>query len=223
MPDPDWQLPIDGANWDLSIFFPMQATCTVLHTALQESKIMDDHDSYHEEISGEEAVRRLRMCSNHGYLTRYKKTSSREDDTYILTVFRNAPSGEVIRHFKIIFDNGPNKVYRINDRKFGSLQEMLDHYEQHRIDPALKKIGKAVTENDYVQKLQKENAQQLEAKPPDDNLVVPVRNAANVPPEDNPPAGEGEHVNIDMDPRPQGQIPQAGQRGNKKKSFCAIL
>lgn len=165
-------------------------------TPIIESEMLDDHKSYHEEITGEEAEKRLKKCCTHGYLTRYSKqrpTSSLGKDPYVLTVYRKAPNDEVIRHFPIIFEKG--KEYRISDRPFKSLQEMLGHYEEHRIDPALKKIGRAVTEDEYEELIQQEVNGRQEAPGP----VQPLENGL---PQPNAPE--------DHEPMPQNQVYTCG-------------
>ncbi len=122
-----------------------------------DDEIMDEHPSYHEEITGEEAEKRLQRCTNHGYLTRH----SIKNQHYILSVCKENPAGFVFKHFPIIFNiEGCHKKYRIGQkgRVFNNLKEMLEFYENNRIDPALNKIGQCVTENDYVNKIREDNA-----------------------------------------------------------------
>ena len=113
--------------------------------ALNESKMMGEHDSYHQAITCEEALRRLKKCTEHGYLTRYCE----EQKCYALSVYQRLPNG-VFKEFKIECENS---VYIISGKSttFKSIGELLDFYEKNRIDPALKNIGKYITEEDFME------------------------------------------------------------------------
>ena len=111
---------------------------------------MDEHNSYHQAITGKEAEKRLKKCGSHCYLTRYSENRKR----YMLTVYQKKPT-YVMKHFEIFFEHlEAHKVYKIDgkDQEFDGIGAMLHHYENSRIDPALKNIGRSVSENDYTSK-----------------------------------------------------------------------
>ena len=115
---------------------------------------MEEHKSYHEEISGDEAVKRLRLChaqlrSDTCYLTRHSKNENK----YVLTVYSkiaNDDSSELVKHFQINFE--ASGKYRLGDLyEFESLKEMLAHYEKHRVDAAFRDIGRCISLKEYIQ------------------------------------------------------------------------
>ncbi len=118
----------------------------------KSDQIMDLHDSYHYEISGDEAEFRLRMFRQiRSYLTRYSASYKQ----YILSVYQSVPKVKElkheIRHFTITFKHGDRKIYQITDREFDSLEEMLETYERESVDHSLPNIGKMLSMNDYLQ------------------------------------------------------------------------
>ena len=66
--------------------------------------MIGEHESYHQEIKGEEATRRLKQHGGHCYLTRY----SGDRECYILSVYEGQipPSNPVIKHFKVVVQGG---------------------------------------------------------------------------------------------------------------------
>lgn len=109
--------------------------------------MIGEHPGYHQEITGDEAARRLRRCcGGHCYLTRYSKIH----ECYILSVHEHRKSLKpVIRHFKIIVkDDGTAKVEG-KRKTFIGIQSLLEYYERNRIDPAVTSIGRAYTEDEY--------------------------------------------------------------------------
>ena len=110
-----------------------------------QSIIMEEDNSYHQAIIGKEAERRLKMCGDHCYLTRYSERRS----AYVLSVLYQKNS---TKHFKISVNNsGIHEVYKIEgkDKEFGRIRELLDHYEKNRMDPAFPTIGRHITEKEY--------------------------------------------------------------------------
>ena len=108
-------------------------------------KIMSEHTSYHQVISGDEATQRLKSFGRHSYLTRYSKAR----ESYMLTVFERRPPEYEVRHFKIVIqDDGK---YRIEgkDLEFQNIGALLGHYEHNRIDPSFRTIGQNFTEAEY--------------------------------------------------------------------------
>ena len=110
---------------------------------------MGEHSSYHQSIPGDEAERRLRRFGGHCYLTRYSETRK----CYVLSVFENQKPYSVVRHFKIIKKDGKFNIYG-KSTTFDDLQSMLTHYEQNRIDPALRSIGHEYEESVYIKSLE---------------------------------------------------------------------
>ncbi len=104
---------------------------------------MEEHSSYHQSIPGVEAERRLKKSGlGHCYLTRY----SEQDGCYKLTIYKKQRPLDVFKHFLI--STGHCRIQGKEER-FESIQELLEHYENNRIDPALKTIGKNYTEEEY--------------------------------------------------------------------------
>ncbi|XP_064382002.1 uncharacterized protein LOC135330943 isoform X2 [Halichondria panicea] len=126
-----------------------------LEVRKSENEMMDEHPSYHEEITGDEAEKRLKLCSNHGYLTRHSK----KNQSYVLSVHKQTGLEDVFKHFPILFTNGNSKMYQIGVgcKEFANLLEMLNFYERNRIDPSLKSIGTHVTEDEYHRREQERN------------------------------------------------------------------
>ena len=115
-----------------------------LPPAQNESEEMGEHDSYHQAITRKEALRRLKKCTEHGYLTRYCE----EQKCYVLSVHQKLPNG-VFKEFKIECENSVYCIYG-KSKKFNNIGELLEYYEEKRIDPALKNIGKYITEKNFM-------------------------------------------------------------------------
>ncbi len=115
---------------------------------LNERKMMEEHGSYHRSISGEEAERRLKACSDHCYLTRYSENRR----CYMLTVYQKWPI-PTTKHFEICLENlGDSKAYTIagKTQEFKGIGALLHEYENSSIDPAFRTIGRQVTEAEYM-------------------------------------------------------------------------
>ena len=109
---------------------------------------MGEHDSYHQRISAEEAEKRLKKYDgNRCYLTRF----SQNNNHYVLSVYQKIPTQE-IEHYGIDIQDGKYKIQGKED-VFNDVTQMLKHYEQKRLDPAFKNIGKMFTEEDYLSAL----------------------------------------------------------------------
>ena len=125
--------------------------------------MMDDHDSYHQAITGEEAEQRLKMCGDHCYLTRYSEAK----ECYMLTIYKKKPNMRV-KHFQISFEHTEHhRIYKIEGKaeEFSGIKEMLAHYENNRIDPAFRTIGRPITEQELEevrQAIQQQKQQELE-------------------------------------------------------------
>ena len=117
-------------------------------TAIKENELMGEHDSYHQRISAQEAERRLKKYGgNRCYLTRFSRTNNR----YVLSVCQKIPTQE-IEHYGIDIQDGKYKIQGKEDI-FNDITQMFEHYEQKRLDPAFKNIGKMFTEEDYLSAL----------------------------------------------------------------------
>ena len=113
---------------------------------------MGEHESYHEGITGAEAERRLKLAGkNIAYLTRYSK----EEKSYVLTVFKKQIPEDVTMHFKIVIQNGKHKIHR-KQMKFDDIGTLLEYYEEHRLDPDMKKIGDKYTLEEFYEQQEKE-------------------------------------------------------------------
>ena len=116
-----------------------------LTIGLHESKMMGEHSSYHQSIPGVEAERRLKSFGRHSYLTRYSKAR----ENYMLTVFERRPPEHEVQHFKIIIqDDGKHRIEG-KEKTFADIEELLEHYENNRIDPSFRTIGQNYTEEEY--------------------------------------------------------------------------
>ena len=103
---------------------------------------MTEHGSYHDGLTGEQAVQRLRSSGRNGYLTRF----SEAQNIHVLTVFKQQTPNDVIKHFKISLENGKCKIN--NEIEFMGIEELLEYYEKNRIDPVLRTIGEKYTLNE---------------------------------------------------------------------------
>ena len=113
--------------------------------AFSPINMLGEHKSYHQSINKEEAERRLSLYGKHSYLTRY----SRRKGQYMLTVFqRQTPKDEVIE-FKITINNGKYCIEGREDNEYGDIGSLLHYYENHRIHPSFKTIGKSYTLEKY--------------------------------------------------------------------------
>ena len=108
---------------------------------------MDPHASYFRAITGEEAETQLKKSGHHCYLTRF----SERKNCYVLSVYQKRPY--VMKHFHIVFTDyhGQRREYQIEgtEEAFGSLDDMLRHYEKNQIDPSLMSIGQQVTFDEF--------------------------------------------------------------------------
>ncbi len=120
--------------------------------------MITQHRSYHNEISGEEAEKRLKIFGNHHYLTRY----SENQKCYILSVCASDEDlqFEKIKHFQLkLSDQG----IEIQEKKqFADLEEMLKYYETNRLDTAFPKIGDCLTEDNYRARFRNTRKQQVQ-------------------------------------------------------------
>ena len=106
---------------------------------------MGEHSSYHNSIPGQEAERRLKLFSRHCYLTRYSELSN----CYVLSVYQKEKPKDIIKHFKITLKDGRKHKIDGKSMEFESISELLNHYEQNRIDFALKSIGDNCTKEKH--------------------------------------------------------------------------
>jgi len=116
-----------------------------------ENELMENHESYHEDISGPEAEFRLKQFNKPCYLTRYSTATKQ----YRLSVCRSvARRGELIddvRHYLIGFKHEEQaRSYWIMDKVFPGLQDMLEYYQQNRIDHGNPNIGTCVSKETYL-------------------------------------------------------------------------
>ena len=109
---------------------------------------MGEDESYHKTITGEEAEQRLARHGGHCYLTRY----SRMRDCYVLSVyeFRKYLKPET-DHFEIVVEANGKQRIKGKSTSFDTIQQLLEHYRQNRINPAFRSIGEVYTEEQYIE------------------------------------------------------------------------
>lgn len=113
-----------------------------------EERMAGEHRSYHEAITGEEAERRLEQRGGHCYLTRYSKIRG----CYVLSVHKqHRLLSPVKEHYEIVIEGKTKCRIRGKTKIFDSIESLLEHYEQNRIDPSLRSIGVPYTEDEYEQ------------------------------------------------------------------------
>lgn len=105
---------------------------------------MEEHPSYHEAITGEEAKERLKKKGCHCYLTRYSKSQN----CYVLSVLKPQQSMDFVWNFKIVFSKDEKKKICGLTKEFDNIIALLEHYEHNRIDPGLSSIGQACRLNE---------------------------------------------------------------------------
>ncbi|XP_064385801.1 putative uncharacterized protein DDB_G0271606 isoform X2 [Halichondria panicea] len=132
----------------------------VLAIIVEPRVMITQHRSYHNEISGEEAEKRLKVFGNHHYLTRYSENKK----CYILSVCASDEDlqFEKTKHFQLkLSDQG----IEIQEKKrFADLEDMLKYYETNRLDTALPRIGVCLTEDDYRARVREIREQQVQQK-----------------------------------------------------------
>ena len=116
------------------------------------------HRSYHNEICGKEAVKRLRVFGDHHYLTRFSENRK----CYILSVCTSDEDlqFEKIKHFQLKLSDQGIKIQE--KKQFEDLEEMLKYYETSRLDTAFPRIGDCLTEDDYRARVREIREQQVQ-------------------------------------------------------------
>ena len=114
--------------------------------------MLGEHPSYHQSITSDEAEHRLQKCGGHCYLTRFSESNER----YILSVYQDIPT-YTIKHYRITVERGDIYIEG-KKRYFDSIRELLAFYENNRIDPAFKTIGRQYAEDEYIQSLREDEA-----------------------------------------------------------------
>ena len=110
--------------------------------------MLGEHSSYHNEITGEEAMYRLRKTGHSRcYLTRF----SQDKHAYVLSVYWKQRHEDVQEHFELCLKDGRCKIVG-KELDFESVSELLEHYETQHISPSLPNIGKNCTLQDYSKK-----------------------------------------------------------------------
>ena len=110
--------------------------------------MMEEHSSYHNAITGEEAILRLKNSGHpHCYLTRYSLSTS----VYVLTVYKKERPADVEEHYPLNIENNKRKIEG-KENDYASLAELLHYYEHARINPSLPYIGHNYTLEEYMQR-----------------------------------------------------------------------
>lgn len=125
----------------------------MLSVGIEETKMMGEHASYQQNITGSEAEQRLAMCGRPCYLTRF----SEKLQCYVLSVHKR----DTVKHFKIIIEE--DYQHRIDGKRktFSDIDALLSYYERNRFDPAFSMIGRCYTEQDFRQEKEDRRAEEL--------------------------------------------------------------
>ncbi|XP_064386777.1 uncharacterized protein LOC135335269 isoform X2 [Halichondria panicea] len=131
-----------------------------LAVAVGPEKTITENKSYHNEISGDEAIKRLMVFGDLCYLTRHSGFWK----CYVLSVCWNDKDLETkkFRHYKIELSSEKVKIEEGNP--FDSLEKMLEYYKTNRIDPAFPNIGECITQDNYKKKNKEIKAREREIK-----------------------------------------------------------
>ncbi len=129
-----------------------------LAIAVKHEEAITKNKSYHNEISGEEAIKRLRAFGNHHYLTRHSEYWK----CYVLSVYMSNEDleNEKYKHFPLIQKVSGKGIRIQEDKTFENLEKMLEYYQNNRLDPAFPTIGECITEEGYKEKARQIHKQQ---------------------------------------------------------------
>ena len=112
---------------------------------------MEDNNSYHGALSGEDAIKRLKKAAADAYLTRF----SRSYDCYILTLLKRSTHA-IPGHFKLAINRNTQRYFVHGmEKTFGGMDELLAWYENNRIHPLFDTIGRRLTVQEYTHIMQK--------------------------------------------------------------------
>ena len=120
---------------------------------------MKDHCSYHGELSGEEAAKRLLRNKHEScYLTRYSKNKK----CYMLSVRSAQITQGTIAHLKMKIDN-KKEVYELESTRktFPSMDELLTYYETNPLNEKIRRIGQPCM---IPEEQEKKDREEMEAK-----------------------------------------------------------
>ena len=114
---------------------------------IAERKFIDPTTSYHGAITGKEAVKRLKKADGDFYLTRF----SHNHGCYFLTVIKCNPS-MMVGQFPLHIDKNSRRQCCVKgmESSFGTIDELLTHYETNRIHPMFDNIGRRLTLERYT-------------------------------------------------------------------------
>ena len=180
---------------------------------------MGEHTSYHQSIPGDEAERRLKQFGRHCYLTRF----SEHHDCYVLSVYQNQKPKDVVSNFKIIIKDDGKNLIDGKDEEFNDIGQLLAHYENHRIDPALKTIGRNCVEEDYLRDEEFRERGEIDGRRPPRRLEglegERLEGEGQLGGQGGEQEGEGG--------RPEGEVGQPAQarrdRPQRRDKLCKIL
>ncbi len=131
-----------------------------LAVAVGPEETITKNDSYHNEISGDEAIKRLKVFGEICYLTRHSEFWG----CYVLSVCWNdkdlTDEGK-FRHYKMTLSG--NEVEIQKGKRYESLDKMLEYYKKNRIDPAFPNVGRCITQDDYKKKVAEIKAAEIKA------------------------------------------------------------
>ncbi len=120
---------------------------------MKPEETITENESYHNEISGEEAIKRLSVFGDLCYLTRHSEAWQ----CYVLSVYWKDEDirNQKFRHYKMKLSD--KKIEIEKGHNFETLEKMLEFYKKNRIDPAFPKLGKCITQDDYKKKAREIN------------------------------------------------------------------
>ncbi len=127
-----------------------------LAKAVTPKEMITKDKSYHNEISGVEAIKRLKAFGNHHYLTRHSEVWK----CYVLSVYMSNEDleNEKYKHFPLKVSGEGIRIQE--DKTFENLEKMLKYYQNNRLDPAFPTIGECITEKGYEKKAKQIREQQ---------------------------------------------------------------
>ena len=203
--------------------------------ARDETEMLGEHESYHEMIDGKEARRRLQLFHKHCYLTRFSETS----DCYILSVYKRQTPNDVFINFEIVIKGNGKVQIKGKKKEFDNIKELLNHYENNRIDPALSSIGRMcpkLAEQEQCrqdEECQQEQSQQEEQRQQEEqHQQEEQRQQEEQCQQEEQRQQEEQHQQEEEQRRGQAQeeqererhqLEQERQRQDNKKGCCIIL
>lgn len=127
----------------------MQGTAAITRPDKEHLTIWN-HRSYHFKINGEEAEKRLKLCDEDRFLTRY----SENWECYVLSVYKKEPkpSPPTIKHFRLLIKDNDTVNIDGKEKEFENLKKLLHYYRRNPIDESIRSIGREYAPQQYEKK-----------------------------------------------------------------------